>query len=75
MMHSAIAHHLLTDAHPIPEQRSHPPDQLTPVDILSMTSYGMEYPFGQLGSAVLAVLPPSFLCTSSLAERGRLKSP
>jgi len=34
--------------------------------MLSMTPYGMEYPFGQLGSAVLAVSPPSFLCTSSL---------
>ncbi|KAK4818457.1 hypothetical protein QYF61_013663 [Mycteria americana] len=28
--------------------------------LLSMTSCGMEYPFGQLGSAVLAVSPPSF---------------
>ena len=26
--------------------------------ILSMTSYGMRYPFGQFGSAVLAVPPP-----------------
>ena len=29
--------------------------------VLSMTSYGMEYPFGQLGSAVPAVSPPIFL--------------
>ncbi|KAK4822228.1 hypothetical protein QYF61_011869, partial [Mycteria americana] len=36
------------------------------VYILSMMPYGMEYPFGQLGSAVLAVSPPSFLCTPSL---------
>jgi len=28
--------------------------------MLSMTSYGMEYPFGQLGSAVPAVSPPRF---------------
>ncbi|KAK4821599.1 LOW QUALITY PROTEIN: hypothetical protein QYF61_025176 [Mycteria americana] len=34
--------------------------------MLSMTSYGMEYPFGQLGSAVPAVSPPSFLCSPSL---------
>lgn len=26
-------------------------------------SYGMEYSLGQLGSAVLALFPPSFLCT------------
>lgn len=35
--------------------------------------HGMEYPFGKFGSAVLAVLPPSFLCTCSLPEHGRLK--
>ncbi|RMC13780.1 hypothetical protein DUI87_08862 [Hirundo rustica rustica] len=34
-----------------------------------------EYPFGKFGSAVLAVLPPSFLCTCSLPERGKLKNP
>lgn len=27
--------------------------------LLSVTVYGMGYPFGQLGSAVLAVLPPN----------------
>jgi len=36
------------------------------LSVLSMMSYGMEYPFGLLGSAVLAVSPPSFLCTPSL---------
>ena len=34
--------------------------------ISELTSYGMEYPFGQFGSAVLAVSPPSFLCPSNL---------
>jgi len=38
--------------------------------LLSMTSYGMEYPFGQLGSAVPAVPPPSSLCTPSLLTGG-----
>ena len=33
--------------------------------MLSMTSYGMEYPFGQFGSAVLCVSPPNFLGTPS----------
>ncbi|KAK4816685.1 hypothetical protein QYF61_019921 [Mycteria americana] len=34
--------------------------------MLSLTPYGMEYPFGQLGSAVPAVSPPNSLCTPSL---------
>ncbi|KAK4832965.1 hypothetical protein QYF61_026791 [Mycteria americana] len=34
--------------------------------MLSMTPYGMGYPFGQLGSAVPAVSHPNFLCTPSL---------
>ncbi|KAK4823300.1 hypothetical protein QYF61_000513 [Mycteria americana] len=34
--------------------------------MLSMMSYGVEYPFGQLGSAVPAVSPPNSLCTPSL---------
>ena len=38
--------------------------------MLSMLSYGMEYPFGQLGSAVPAVSPPNFLCTPSLLAGG-----
>jgi len=41
---------------------SHPSSS---VYILSMASYTMEYPCGQIGSTVLAILPPSFLCTSS----------
>ena len=38
--------------------------------MLSMTSYGLEYPCGQLGSAVPAVSPPNFLCTPSLLAGG-----
>jgi len=34
--------------------------------LLSMMSYGVQYAFGQLGSAVPTVSPPSFLCTPSL---------
>ena len=66
VMHNAVAHHSPTDAQLVPEQRSAPPSQLPPVYILGMMSYGMECPFGQFGSAVLAVSPPSFLCPSSL---------
>jgi len=36
-----------------------------PLYMLSTTSYGMEYPCGQSGSAVPAVPPPTFLCTPS----------
>ena len=67
VMHNAIAHHSLTDAQLVPEQRSLHPGQLPPVYILGMTPYGLEYPFGQFGSAALAVSPPNFLCPSSLA--------
>jgi len=74
-MSDAITHHLLTDAQPIPEQPLQSTSQLPAVYILSMASYGMEYPFGQFGYAVLAVLPPSFLRTSSLAKHGKMKSP
>ena len=38
--------------------------------LLSMMSYGMGYPFGQLGSAVPAVSPPNFLCPPSLLVGG-----
>jgi len=33
----------------------------------------MEYPFGQLGSAVLAVSHPSFLCTPSPLASGLVR--
>jgi len=34
-----------------------------------MTSYGMEYPLGQFGSAVLAVIPSQLpMCRVNLAE-------
>lgn len=36
--------------------------------------YGMEYAFGQLGSAVQSV-PHHILCSSSPAEYGKLRSP
>ena len=38
--------------------------------LLSTTSYGMEHPSAHLGSAVLAVSPPSSLCTPSLLTSG-----
>lgn len=74
-VHSPVAHHLQADAQSVPDQPSEAPGQIPPVDVLSMTLHGMEYPFGQLSSAVLAMLPHSFLCTSSPAELGTLKSP
>ena len=45
-----------------------------PYILFTMTSDGMEYPFGQFGSAVLALSPPSSCCIPSLlatrTERG-----
>ena len=64
-----IAHHQLTNAQPVLDQ--HPPANVPPsVLLLSMTSHGLEYPFGQLGSAVPAVPPPSSLCIPSLLAGG-----
>ena len=48
-----------SECHPLP---SSPPRFIY---LLSMTWYGMEYAFGQPGSAVPAVSPPSSLCTPS----------
>jgi len=64
--YNAIARYPLTNAQPIHEQQTLPPSHLPPVLLFSVMSYGMEYPFGQFGSAVLAVSPPSFLCIPSL---------
>ena len=66
VMHSAVAHPSLTNAQLVSEQQSTTPCQLPPVYTLGMTSHGKEHSSGQLGSAVLAVSPPNFLCPSSL---------
>ena len=50
----------------MPSLRTSLPSFFPQLYMLSMMSYGMEYPFGQLGSAVPAVSPPNLLCTSSL---------
>lgn len=53
--HNTIAHHLLTDALPAPEQQQSQQPQL--YCLLSMVSPLMENPFGHFGSAVLVVSP------------------
>ena len=64
-MHNAIAHHPLTNAQTIPSSR--PPIPAShPYILFSMTSDGMEYPFGQFGSAALGLSPPSSCCAPSL---------
>jgi len=65
-----IAHDQLTNARPVPEQWQPAQPPFPPLYKLSMTFYGMGYPFGQLGSAVPAVPPPSSLCTPSLLAGG-----
>lgn len=71
VMPNTIAHHPQTNGQLIPWQQLVPPGQLPPVYTLSMTFSAVEYPCGQFLSAVLAVLPPSFLF-SSLAEHRKL---
>ncbi|RMC13776.1 hypothetical protein DUI87_08858 [Hirundo rustica rustica] len=75
VMPSTVAHHALTNAQPVPDEQSAAPDPLPSVHTDHEMLHDIEYPFGQFGSAVLAVLPPSFLCTCSLPERGKLKNP
>ena len=67
-MHNSSAHYLLTDAPPVSKQR--PLAFFPPCLLLRMMSYGMEYSFGLLESAVPAVSPPNFLCTFSLFTGG-----
>lgn len=74
-MHNATAHHLLTDACPIPEQRSSPSSQLLPVYIQGMMISDMGYSYGQFSLTVLLILSHGFLCHSSLAKYEKLKSP
>lgn len=67
-MISVVAHHLLIDAHPVSKQQA----TASPVFFVQpyMMPYSMEYSFGQLGSAVLAVSLPSLLFTPSLLTGG-----
>ena len=65
MMRSAIDHHPPIDETQLVPERRFPPPPLPPVYVLGMTSHGMEYPVGQLGSGALAVSCASFLCPSS----------
>lgn len=69
MAQNTIVHHLLT------KQQLVTPGQLSPVYILGMTFYGLEYPFDQFRSNVLTVLPTNFLGICSLAEQEMLDSP
>lgn len=66
--YNPIAPHTLTDTQLIPKQSSCPSSQLTPVyDEYDVLWNGI--------SAVLAMLPPSFLYACFLVEHGTLKSP
>ena len=48
-----------------------PPPPFSLLLLLSVTSYGMGYPFGLLGSAVLSLSPPSLLPIPTLLAFGR----
>lgn len=69
ILHNTFAHHLLTDALIVLLANS------PPVYVQGMMLCGMEYPFSQFRSPVLAMLSPSFLCTCSMSENRKLKSP
>lgn len=69
---NTIALHQWSSAQPVPR---HQQPWLPHILSWSMTPYGMGHPFGHFGSAVLAALPFSSLCTLSLltepeAEKG-----
>lgn len=66
MQRQSVTHHLPQADRSLADQlvyKQQPPwKDYAPCFLLpSMTFYGMEYPFGQLGSAVLAVSPPNLL--------------
>lgn len=57
VLHSAIAHHLLTYAQPVPKQWQSP--QAIPPLIVLLMSYGMRCPSGQFGSPLMVLFPPN----------------
>lgn len=67
VMPSTVAHPLPTS--PTSPQAVHSP--LLPVSILSLMFNGMRNPFDHFRSAVLVVLPPTFLYPCSLAVHGQ----
>jgi len=72
VMHNVIAHHLLKDAQPSSSSKLdpwQPPTQL----YTERESYGMECPFGQFGSAVLAVPLPASCAPPHPEDHGQLK--
>lgn len=59
----------------VPEQQLAPCGHMPPVHTVGVVLCGVEYAFGQFGSPAPAMLLPSFLCTSSLAEHDSQKAP
>lgn len=56
----AIAHHLSTDAQLALQAAEESKTNSHPLqNSFCMTSYGLEYPFSQLKTAVLILIPPS----------------
>ena len=51
---------------PLPPPPLFTPPLLPKYVLLIMTSYGVEYPFGQFGSGILFLFPPNILFTSNL---------
>lgn len=57
--HNSIAQYMLTDAQPASSLQ--PITSFPVVYVVTVLPYGMGYPFGHLGSPVLAVSPHSLL--------------
>lgn len=69
-MHNAIVHHLLSGALLVHKtQTTNPLANSSQVLLVGMMPYGLEYLFGQFGSALLAVSPLKFLYLQLLAGR------
>lgn len=76
VIYNTIAHYLLTSTQLLSiasEPQLIPLSEVLQVYLLDLLTCGMEYSFGQLRPAVLALVPHSFLCLCSVAERGELK--
>lgn len=70
MTHNAAVNHPLNNARTVIQ----PSWPAPPVYILGTAFYSLEYLFGWFRSAILAMLPPSFLYTCSLSGHGKLKN-
>lgn len=68
--HNTVAHHPSTNDLSAPKQQLVPSSQFLRVFLLAVMFLGMEDPFGQFPSAVLAMVLLRFPCTSLVSVHG-----